>query len=95
MFFDQRTALHAFVVNFISKLPLWCGLPFGVTAQWGAVHSVFRQMLTLQVGMETMMRCHRVGPVMMRYSLVGSPLEVSSLANEVDGQDARFHMSTT
>ena len=42
-----------------------------------------------------MMRCRRVEPVMMRYLPVGIPLEVSSLANEVDGAGARFHTSTT
>ena len=56
---------------------------FGVTAQWGAVHSVCRQMLTLRAGLETMMRCRRVELVMMWYSPVGIPLEVSSLADEV------------
>ena len=42
-----------------------------------------------------MMRCRRVETVMMRYSLVGIPLEVSYLADEVDGPGAHFHTSTT
>ena len=46
-------------------------------------------------GLEMMMRCHRVELAMMRYSPVGIPLEVSSLADEVDGPGARFHTSTT
>ena len=52
-------------------------------------------MLTLWAGLEMMMLCHRVEPAMMQYSPVGIPLEVSSLADEADGQGARFHMSTT
>ena len=50
-------------------------------------------MLTLRVGLEMVMRCHRVEPVMMRYSPVGIPPEVSSLADEVVVQVARFHTS--
>ena len=42
-----------------------------------------------------MMRCRRVVLVMMWYSLVGIPLKVLSLADEVDGPDACFHTSTT
>ena len=42
-----------------------------------------------------MMRCHWAEPAMMQCSPVGIPLEVSSLADEVDGQGARFHTSTT
>ena len=52
-------------------------------------------MLTLQAGLETMMRCRRNEPAMMQYSPVGIPLEVSSLADEVDGLGARFHTSST
>ena len=52
-------------------------------------------MLTLWAGMETMMRCRWFEQAMMRYSPVGIPPVVSSLADEVDGPGARFHMSTT
>ena len=46
-------------------------------------------------GMEMMIRCPRIDQAMMRYSPVGIPPEVSSLADEVDGPSARFHTSTT
>ena len=52
-------------------------------------------MLTLPAGLETMMSCHRVEPAMMQYSPVDIPLEVSSLADEVDGPGAHFYTSTT
>ena len=51
-------------------------------------------MLTLRAGVEMMMHCHRVETAMMQLSPVGIPLEVSSLADEVDVQVARFHTST-
>ena len=42
-----------------------------------------------------MMHCHRVEPAMMRWLLVGIPLEVSTLADEVALRVARLHTSTT
>ena len=52
-------------------------------------------MLALRAGMKTMMHCRRIDQAMMRCSLVDIPPAESSLADEVDGPGARFHMSTT
>ena len=41
-------------------------LKFGVTAKWGTVHFVCRLTLALRAGLQMMMRCHPVGPAMMR-----------------------------
>ena len=68
---------------------------FGVTAHRRAAHLICRSRLALRAGLKMMMRCHRVEPVMMRWSPVGIPLEVSSLADEVALRVARLHTSTT